>query len=217
MLKERTASKWLVGLLLLFFIVAPFAGETRVGGAPLTHILLSVTMLGMVAGLGTSRRLVLAGVVLAVTAVVCEWTGRASENDGLKTAGFALDAALLLLVSLVTVKHLWRQRRVTGEMLRQAVAAYLVIGLFFAEMYRLVEHTMPGAISRSGTRTFELVYFSFVTMTTLGYGEIVPKNDVARSLAMMQALIGQAFMAFVVAKLVSLYWAQAQEEDADSE
>lgn len=105
---------------------------------------------------------------------------------------------------------MFRSGPITGDRIRGAVAAYLLVGLAFVFAYRLVDDASPGALSigpigpglRHGAQN--LAYFSFVTLTTVGYGDITPVHPAARILAIAEALIGQLYPAILIGRLVSL-------------
>src|SRR5262249_53108679 len=109
-------------------------------------------------------------------------------------------------------------RIVDREHLYAGLSAYLLAGLFFGVLYWVLEGTWPGslAVLAEGTQSnFSLtvaIYYSFVTLATLGYGDIVPRSEVARGLAIMEAVAGQLYLAVLIARLVSLY-VQREEQD----
>jgi len=95
--------------------------------------------------------------------------------------------------------------------IRGAVAAYLLLGLTFAFAYEMITLKWPDAFTFANARPTmpdalisHFVYFSFVTLTTLGYGDVTPNHPIARSLVTVEALIGQLFPAILLARLVSL-------------
>ena len=100
---------------------------------------------------------------------------------------------------------------VDREHLYAGLSAYMLAGIFFGVFYWVLEQTWSGsfAIPGEGARaTFHsqlAIYYSFVTLTTLGYGDIVPRSEVARGLAIMEAVAGQLYLAVMIARLVSLY------------
>ena len=110
------------------------------------------------------------------------------------------------------------QTRVTGETLWAAINVYVLFGMMFAFLYSAVLALAPDAfvggilenINQDVTQS--MVYYSFVTMTTLGYGDITPKIHVAATLAYVQALIGQLYVAVLIARLVSMYNSQPDKE-----
>jgi hypothetical protein len=97
------------------------------------------------------------------------------------------------------------------------ISVYLILGLLWGLAYTLVAQLIPNAFSfsaRAGTSAtmtgFTSMYFSFITLATLGYGDVIPVADVARMLAMLEAMTGTLFVAILIARLVSLYSASRQ-------
>jgi hypothetical protein len=103
---------------------------------------------------------------------------------------------------------------VTAELILGAINVYLMIGMAFAFLYGLIEHLQPGsftglaAFSGAPERVIEFVYFSFVTMTTLGYGDVSPLTSYAMTASYAEAMFGQLYLAILVARLVGLYIAR---------
>ena len=129
-------------------------------------------------------------------------------------------AALFFLdmIYLLSKALLIEQTRVTAETLWAGINIYLLFGMMFAFLYNAVLALYPGAFaggileSEGQVVAQSMVYYSFVTMTTLGYGDITPKIQVAATLAYVQALIGQLYVAILIARLVSLYSTQTDED-----
>jgi ion channel len=102
-------------------------------------------------------------------------------------------------------------RVVDREHLYAGLSAYLLAGIFFGVLYWVIERTwagsfaLPGAGGQSPWALTAAIYYSFVTLTTLGYGDIVPRSEVARGLAILEAVAGQLYLAVMIARLVSLY------------
>ena len=95
---------------------------------------------------------------------------------------------------------------VDAEHLYAALSAYLLAGIFFGLFYWVLEQIRPGTFAATGDFSrMAALYFSFVTLATLGYGDIVARTDVARGLAIVEGVGGQLFLAVMVARLVSLY------------
>lgn len=125
--------------------------------------------------------------------------------------------ALLAWVCWLVTAAVLRARRVTADMLYGAACSYLLLGVLFALVYALLDAATPGvaqlpAASGSplgGASLGETIYFSFVTLTTLGYGDISPSGPLARSVAPVEALAGQLYLAVLIARLVGLHIAQA--------
>jgi hypothetical protein len=118
----------------------------------------------------------------------------------------------VLLFSYTTISifiHLIRSREVTTEILFAAVCVYLLIGLTWASLYVFVDLVNPGSfVDTSGNLPMtspRYLFFSFVTLTTVGYGTLTPATDQARSIAMMEAIVGQIYITILVARLVGLH------------
>jgi voltage-gated potassium channel len=123
--------------------------------------------------------------------------------------------AFMLLVGYVVVvlAYIFRSPRVTLDVILAAVTAHLLIALSFAALYSLVFHLdsqsfrLPEWIERGSVEAVrtEMVYFSLVTLATLGYGDILPSSPFTQMLAVLEAVIGQFFMAVLVAWLVGMF------------
>jgi voltage-gated potassium channel len=113
-----------------------------------------------------------------------------------------------LLATVVTMRHALRAGQVDSERICAALDAYLLLGLIFGVGYRLIAETWPGSFTMAVEVPLSLgraVYFSFVTLATLGYGDIVPASDAAAGVTIVEAMIGQFYLVVLVARLVSLY------------
>jgi voltage-gated potassium channel len=129
-----------------------------------------------------------------------------------------LPAAFLLLLVTAILHTLFDQKQMTADGINAAFAGYLLIGLTFAHLYCVVEITSPGSFRVAGKAGplessshlhFVLVYFSLITLTTVGYGDITPGSDATRALAMFEAMVGQFYVAVVMAELLALKVATA--------
>lgn len=141
----------------------------------------------------------------------------------------AWNSAVITLTELLFVILIWHLlhdvltgRRPTGERVFGALCAYLFIGMLFALLFAHMEYRVPGSFHLAGepisaqlaseSATMPIfTYYSFVTLVTLGYGDIVPVTEHARSVAWLEALIGQLYLAVMVATLVGLRVSEAYE------
>lgn len=113
----------------------------------------------------------------------------------------------LFIIYLVgsVVRHMMQQKNVTIYTLVDAVNGYLLLGIMFMSLVAFCDVYLPGSFNTSGKNAMELVYYTFITLTTAGYGDITPQLPVAQSLAMLIAVTGQFYVAVVVAILVGKY------------
>lgn len=200
---------FLLGLLLLVvFVLYPMSYRATFV-AILLQPFFSLILISGVAAVGGRRTVLALAALLAVgTAVIgCIRPNRPSEwLSVLGTSMWTLFFAMLAGVILIRV---FGEGRINFHRIRGALAVYLLLGLIWSGCYRLVIHIDPGAFSMpaaedQGTMMSKLVYFSYVTLTTVGYGDMTAVSPVARSLALLEALTGQLFPAVLIARLVSM-------------
>jgi hypothetical protein len=123
---------------------------------------------------------------------------------------------VLLLTAVLIVRRVLARPTVTVQSIYGALSAYIIIGLMFAAFYAAIQHLGPGHFFSNGqtvsTQTFQ--YFSFTTLTTLGYGDFTAAGNAGRAIAVMEALTGQVFLATLVARLVAVFRAPPQQPPA---
>jgi hypothetical protein len=130
---------------------------------------------------------------------------------------YLLPIALLVTATLpVTLSRVLQHRRVTYETVLGALCAYVLIGLLFAFVYLAVSDLRDGAFfAQPGPRSQgEFLYFSFVALTTLGFGDLSPSVGLPQALTVLEALVGNVFLVTLVARLVTL-WVRQDARDAD--
>jgi ion channel len=195
----------------LFFICAPFVEEIE-GGELIISILFSLVLLAGVLAVADRKRVLVIALVLAIPAVGGRWINHL-RPDLVPTAVFIV-AGLVLIIFVVgnLLRFVLRAPSVTTEVLCASISAYLMLGLVWAMAYRLVDELTPGGAfsfnTNAGTRSmsgFTGFYFSFITLSTVGYGDITPVSRIARWLAAMEAMTGLLYVAVLIARLVSLY------------
>ena len=220
-LRDEGLTVLLGALLLMIFIVNPFAaaGVFR-GYAALVHDLwLAFTLLSGVFAIGWRRKAARVVVLLAVVLFALRGLGFAGTAGafGLVIDG-ALTIFLLSTLGAMVVWQIFREGPITRQRVQGSIVIYLLLGLIWAEAYTLVAHldsdSFAGNLGTGGNAlSGRLTYFSFVTLTTVGYGDILPTSSVTRTLANMEGLIGQLFPAILIARLVSMEIAAREVKD----
>ena len=158
---------------------------------------------------GRHRRLLFIALLLAWLArLMTAWFGHATLSD------FTLAAWTLigLFAAGVALHFAMRGIEVNSEHLFAALSAYLLAGIYFGLLYWTLGQIRPAMFSVGKLSRSAAIYFSFVTLATLGYGDIVPTTDVARGLAIIEGVGGQLFLAVLIARLVSLYSGARKDE-----
>ena len=130
------------------------------------------------------------------------------ESMWMTGAAAAVLAALNLGVLSLVAQRLLQADRVDSELLCSALGGYLLLGAFWAETYEVIGLMAPAAFSGPAGQTFgqsTLLYFSFTTLTTTGYGDVTAVNPLVRMWAVFEAIVGTMYNATVIARLVALY------------
>ncbi len=196
-------------LALLMFVVGPLQaaeiGEAHYFGITFAFVLLSAVFI--VSGSGLAVGAIFVAIMLAVAATVLRLRHPSVEDFYLNAAAWLIAG---LTLSVVVARAVFAPGKVTFHRVIGAVLLYLNIALVFVALYCFVDLLVPNAFNGQGplkddlAAAGNLVYFSFVTLTTVGYGDIVPLHPYARSLANVEAIIGQLYPATLLARLVTL-------------
>jgi hypothetical protein len=124
-----------------------------------------------------------------------------------------LQVFFCLIAVVLILRFVMQAKTVNHDVVFAALSVYILFGLIFGFIYFMVEGALPGSLVHTGAGNFleggiqlgQAIYFSFVTLATLGYGDIIPANDIIRSLAIVQTMCGQVYLVVLVARLVTLY------------
>ncbi|WP_235518356.1 potassium channel family protein [Cellulomonas sp. Leaf334] len=153
-------------------------------------------------------------VVSAVVAVVSQLVLPRAAADGVLDG---VVCVILMTALVVILDRILRRTAVTVQSLAGALSAYLIIGMFFASLFGVMDALTPGPFFASGeaanSRSFQ--YFSYTTLTTLGYGDYTAALFPGRSIATFEALVGQVFLAVLVARLVAAFHGRSEAAAPD--
>jgi voltage-gated potassium channel Kch len=206
---EESLSLLALAIVIATFVIGPLTRPSGIG-----NVALSLAYLGiLLAGIATVARNRTEAIAVGAVAVLCAlaWVVATIEGGLVTRAGRTTTSAFFcLLLSIVVFQRIFRAGHVTVHRISGAVAAYLLIGLVFAFTYDSIETLAPGsfAFANEGARNLGLndpmAYFSFVTLTTVGYGDVTPLTPLTQSLTNIEALIGQLFPAILIARLVAI-------------
>jgi hypothetical protein len=197
--------------LALLFVSFPFVEEVK-GGDIIVSILLSLVLISAVLAVSNRRSTLVVAVLLATPAIIGRWIDHFRPH--LVPPAVFLIAGLVLVVFVVInlLRFVLRAPSVNVEVLCASISAYLMLGLAWTMAYWLVDQLTPGGAfsfnTNAGPRSmngFTGFYFSFITLSTVGYGDITPVSRIARWLAAMEAMTGLLYVAVLIARLVALY------------
>jgi hypothetical protein len=208
--RRFTTVQLLVALGLLF-VAFPFVEEVK-GGNVIVSVLFSLVLLSAVLAVAERKRVLVVAIVLAIPAIGGRWINHLRPD---LFPPFVFLSAGLILVGFVVanlLRFVLRAPSVNVEVLCASIAAYLMLGLMWTIAYWLVDQLTPGGAFSFNTNTgkqsmngFNAFYFSFITLSTVGYGDITPLSRIARWLAALEAMTGLLYVAVLIARLVALY------------
>lgn len=215
----------LLGAMLLFlFVLSPISKSF-----PVLHLLLDLFFVFILAWscytISDDRRTFLRGMSLFAVAIVAGVVGSLSEHLQLSVVSMACTGLFCTFMAFTILGRVLEQRDVTLDAVFGGVCAYLFLGLLWASAYAAINAFDPNAFAISEALIAKaeptalrpgalFVYFSFVTLTTLGYGDMSPLHEVARSLVVLEAVVGPFYMAILIGWLVGR--ARPAGETADS-
>jgi len=223
-------SRFLVLLvsLLVAVVVGPLFGESGIGAVVQLGCLTLVFFSALFAN-RHQRRLFFVAIAVAAMALPVSWGTMLSGSDSMSIARYVIDFLFLGLTVVMILRSILTDYRATADAILGAACVYLLIGFMWALGYSAVERVeasafnVPRQPAHVSSRTDEhetgfsvFIYFSFVTMSTLGYGDITPTTDLARTVTWMQSVTGQFYLAVLVARLVSALPASTSRETCSS-
>jgi len=196
----------LVVFLFCMLIVAPPLLGAGIVKPVVFDVLFSLILVSAAAAVANRKWAAVTAVALAVASLAFRWINFGLGDPSIALVDTAIEAAALLFFAALVMSQVLREGPITVHRVRGAVAAYLLFGLACAAAYLVVYDVAPAAFRLAVGKDprLELVYFSFVTLTTVGYGDITPITPTARSLAIAEALIGQLFPAVLIGRLVGM-------------
>jgi Ion channel len=206
---QRTGAQGRYGLLLVTLIAAYLLSavtHSRWGGVLHVGFVTAIGLLSLRNARLAPRIIRLAAAGVVVTGIAAGFCA-ASENRAAEGADDIWSGLMLLLTVLVIVDRVVRLERVTAQSLYAALSAYLLIGLMFSAFFAAFDVLIPEPFFANGepADSQTLQYFSFTTLTTLGYGDFTAAGSLGRAVAVLEAVTGQVFLATLVARLVSAY------------
>ncbi len=197
----------LLALLVVSELILPAAAPDRGTRDPLSGAFLSCMLIAGAASVWrhAGRPLVRLVAVVCLGAVVVWWVAWFDPGGALAHWRPASTAIVLVLLALVVVSSVLRAGMVTRHQIEGAIAAFLLLGVAWANAYEWLALQDPAAFRGLGVAdAMQWPYYSFVTLTTVGYGDITPVSPAARSLAVSEALTGQMYVAILISRLVAL-------------
>jgi voltage-gated potassium channel len=203
--------------LLTLCAAAPVLTGGPVKGAMLDAALSCIVLTGIYAA-SPGRRSIVIGFALACLTLSTHRLVTIFHNESLHAAHYALILAVLAYTARTILSAVVHDRQVTIETIKGAVCVYLLIGLMWVYLFVMIDMAFPGSFRlpdpTAGREAghliirkdlHQLLYFSFCTLTTLGYGDVIPLRGFAQTACYLEAIVGQIFLTVLVARLVGMH------------
>jgi voltage-gated potassium channel len=205
----------LITLLLMLVIQPMMQGFTA--KSPLSVVLYSLVMMAAILSLAEGGWLKWAVLIWGISVLLGRWLVyllAADSENFLTLADHAGEIIFLAFVAAMILRGIFMQGNISLDSIFGAICVYLLVGLAWGSLYSITEVFIPDSFQASGkladtlnsaeTRQPVLTYYSFVTMTTVGYGDITPVSPPARTLSWLEAMTGQFYIAVLVAFLIGI-------------
>ncbi len=208
-LAHSRRSVWLLVLILVFLILNPLLEKNQMGEAVLLFSMYA-TLISATRALSERTRVRWPATLLAASSMLAMAIAHFFPYRPLGIVNWAILAAFFGFISVGFFSYLGRAGAVTDDRIFVSVSLYLLLGMLWFSLYNLLEAIHPGSFALQSTPLSSLprgtlIYLSLATLTTLGYGDIVPVTPIARMVAALEAVAGVLYIAITVARLVAGY------------
>jgi len=194
----------LLGALVLLILICPLENYSPLSGLAVRGFTTFVLLSAVYAVSDTHRKLIFA-VVLVVPALIIGWYGAISGLPFAISLEYFFNLLFFGYTTLLILYAVVSSREVSQETVSGAISVYLLMGFTWASAYMLIDKIQPGSFLGDAALSFsDYIYFSFVTLTTTGFGDIVPIHEFARSITALETVAGVLYIAVLVARLVAV-------------
>ena len=195
-------------LILLMLVLPPFFDQF-IQARILLDVFLTVIFLLIIYTIRLKKSQAIIALIFVLPLIVTIWSAYFVEIKTFSLLTRIFSALFFAYTAINILRIIVKSEKVTKETIFAAIVAYLLIALMWAFLYMILERVSPGSFSFADKglwgETMRYEYLSFVTITTLGYGDITPLTDQASALVMLEAVIGQIYLVVLVAWLVGMY------------
>ncbi|MGH7850684.1 MAG: potassium channel family protein [Thermodesulfobacteriota bacterium] len=199
---------FMVSILLLLILSAVLEGSKY--GFIVVNTMSSIVFFLGVYAVGRNKRTLITLIILGLPWFLSEWAFTKSSRTIFTSMLF------FIFVTATILEHILKTKEVTTDTLYGAVCVYLLLGIMWASIYGFLEYVTPGPVFRGADgvistklSTNALMYYSYTTLATIGYGDITSVTPVGRIVSVLEAVFGQLYIAFLVARLISIYTTNA--------
>ena len=199
--------------ILLMCILRPFV-EGYIGLQALLALFMSAIVLSVIYAVSEQKRVFVIGLAIAIPTLIIKWTSYFVNISAVHLASDVIGVVFTAYATIIILSYVFIEKKISADVIFAAVSGYFLIGLMWAFVFSALEFLMPGSFQGpqvEASRLSHAYYYSFTTLTTLGYGDITPVSAPARSFSFLEAITGQLYIAILMAGLVGKYIAQSIE------
>jgi hypothetical protein len=198
-------------------VLAPIF-EGFIGIRILINIFTTFVLISAVYAISKKKYFIITAALLALPLITSIWTNYFIELPYLVLVGDCFGILFLAFTVIITLSFIFRERVITVNVIYCSIVVYLLVAIMWSFVFSVLESIHPGSfkigIDQVEAGRFLFIYYSFVTITTLGYGDITPITAIANSFSFLEAVIGQIYLVVLVARLVGMQIAQSMDRDA---
>jgi len=201
--------------IMLVILVSPYIRPTGKTGHIFTTLLAAMIPLTGFYALTKDRNRAIIILFLAAPFVILDGMSMFFPNRYFMITAISFGTILYFYIVVLLVNNLLSYRVVTADMIFCAISTYFLIGIMWSGIYMILEGVYPGSFTGL-SETSDLVYFSFVTLTTVGFGEITPQSIISKRLVIFEAAAGCIYLAVIIAMIVGRYMSMQEKQDSES-
>ena len=143
---------------------------------------------------------------IIIATLVLIWMMYFSPYALVKYIAFLLSVMVFIIATIIMIKQIVSSKTVSGKVIVEVICGYLLIGVILGFLNRVLLWINPEAIGLDGSSTMsDIVYYSFITVTTIGYGDISPVSPAAKSLSILFGVIGQLYLTIIIALIIGKF------------
>ena len=208
--RGKNNSKWLLLSLIVLLIIPIPVYVLPDLKAMIFQVTLSFVVFTGIQLISNSVRHFLIGLIMGSIAIIFIWLGVQTGQWGiLKFFRVFFTSIFLTFLGYRLFSIIWKSKRITLNIISAAISGYFLIGLFGGQLCQFIHLWIPGSYNlENGSEMYQLTYFSFTTLTSLGFGDVLPLTPPAQSLALLIGITGQLYLTILVAILVGKYLIQ---------
>jgi hypothetical protein len=207
---------YLVVAIVLTILISPFIKHSGKPGHLMATLLAAMIPLTAFYALTADRKRAIIILFIAAPFVILDGMNMFFASRYLMIAAYSIGTILYIWIVFLVVKNLLSYRVITADLIYCAISTYFLIGVMWTGVYIVLEGIYPGSFSGL-SKEKDLLYFSFVTLTTVGFGDIAPQSILGRRLAIFEAAMGSIYLAVIIAMIVGRYMSMQAAQDSQSE